>query len=144
MSKEEIVDSNGERLAIYFPSCSWGKGLTFLTDNKDSIQVGIWGYDNGLKLQPHIHNEVKREVSRTQEVIFVKSGRVAAYIFDEDENLVRRIELNPGDILVLFGGGHGYEILEDNTYVLEAKNGPYLGAEADRRRIEWARKMYER
>lgn len=137
VSKVEIVESNGERLAIYFPSSSWGKGLTFLTDDRDSIQVGIWGYDGGLKLQPHIHNETKRKVSRTQEAIFVKSGRVAAYIFDEEENLVRRLELNSGDILILLKGGHGYEILENDTYVLEVKNGPYPGADVDRRRIEW-------
>jgi len=137
MSKEEIVESNGERLAVYFPSSSWEKGVTFLTGNEDSIQVGIWGYDGGVKLQPHIHNEIKREVSRTQEVVFVKSGRVAAYIFDKEERLVKKIELNPGDILILLGGGHGYQILEDNTYVLEVKNGPYLGAEVDRRRIKW-------
>ena len=141
MSQGQTVNSNGERLAIYFPSSSWGKGLTFLTQDRDSIQIGIWGYDEGLKLQPHIHNETERKVSRTQEAIFVKSGRVAAYIFDEAENLVRKIELNPGDILILLSGGHGYEILEDNTYVLEVKNGPYPGAEADRRRIEWAEKV---
>lgn len=137
MSKGEVIENNGERLAIYFPASSWGKGLTFLTEDKDFIQVGIWEYDKGLKLQPHIHNEINREVSKTQEVVFVKSGRVAASIFDEEKNLVRKIELNPGDILILFGGGHGYEILEDNTYVLEVKNGPYLGAEVDRRRIGW-------
>ncbi|MBT9132996.1 MAG: hypothetical protein DDT31_01201 [Syntrophomonadaceae bacterium] len=141
MSKGEIVESNGERLAIYFPASSWERGLTFLTDDRDSVQVGIWGYPSGQKLRPHIHNEIKREVSRTQEVVFVKSGRVATHIFDEEENLVRTIALNPGDILILLGGGHGYEILEDNTCVLEVKNGPYPGAEIDRRRIQWAEKL---
>ncbi len=137
MTEEEITDANGERLAIYFPSSSWEKGLTFLSDDADFIQVGIWGYNSGIKLQPHLHNEVRREITRTQEAIFVKSGRVAAYVFDEEEKLVRKIELGSGDILILLKGGHGYEILEDNTYVLEIKNGPYPGAEVDRRRIEW-------
>lgn len=137
MSRGEIIERNGERLAIYLPASSWEKGLTFLSEDADFIQVGTWRYDNGQRLQPHIHNEIKREVLTTQEAIFVKSGRVAAYVFDEKENLVRRVELHPGDLLILLKGGHGYEILEDNTYVLEIKSGPYPGAEVDRRRIEW-------
>lgn len=137
MNKGEVIQAKGGKLAVYFPSSSWGKGLTFLTEDKDFIQVGIWGYDKGIRLQPHIHNEAKREFLRTQEVIFVKSGKVAAYIFDEAGDFVERIELSSGDILILLKGGHGYEILEDDTYVLEVKNGPYPGAEVDRRRIEW-------
>lgn len=135
MSQVETIESNGERLAVYFPHSAWEEGLTFLTKDTDFIQVGLWGYDKDRKLQPHVHNEVEKKASRTQEVVFVKSGRVAARIFDEQENLVRTIELSPGDILILFAGGHGYEILENNTSVLEVKNGPYLGAEVDRRRI---------
>jgi hypothetical protein len=38
--------------------------------------------------------------------------------------------------MVLLAGGHGYEILEDNTKILEVKNGPYLGASEDRKRIQ--------
>ena len=33
-------------------------------------------------------------------------------------------------------GAHGYDILENGTQVLEVKNGPYVGAELDRKRIE--------
>ena len=131
-----IIEAGGEKLAIYLPS-SWGKGLSFFSEDSDFIQVGVWGYDKGIKLQPHIHNEVRREVLKTQEVIFVRSGSVAASIFDEEGNFVERLELSSGDTLVLLKGGHGYEILEDDTQVLEVKNGPYPGAEVDRRRIEW-------
>jgi len=95
----------------------------------------MWGYDKGTRLQAHIHNEIKREVSITQEVIFVKSGKVVAHVFDEEEKLVTTLQLHPGDVLIVLKGGHGYEVIEDNTRVLEIKNGPYPGAEADRRRI---------
>ena len=136
MSEKRTIEANGKRLAVYLPASSWTKGLNFLTEDKDFIQAGIWGYDRGVRFQPHIHNEVKRESSRTQEVIFVKSGRVAADIFDDAGNFVERIELMQGDVLALFNGGHGYEVLEDNTRVLEVKNGPYLGPEVDRRKIK--------
>ncbi len=132
-----VIESKGERLAIYIPSSSWGEGLSFFSEEDDFLQIGFWGYDKGIRLQPHIHNEVKREVVRTQEVISVRSGRVAATILDEEGDFVERLELGAGDTLVLLKGGHGYEILEDNTRVLEVKNGPYPGAEVDRRRLEW-------
>jgi hypothetical protein len=135
MNREVVIESKGEKLAIYCPSSSWGKGLTFLTEDKDFIQVGIWRYDKGKKLQAHIHNEVTREITRTQEVIFVKSGKVVAHIFNEEEELAKSLELHPGDVLIVLRGGHGYDVIEDNTSVLEIKNGPYPGAEADRRRI---------
>ena len=134
-----VIEAKGERLAIYIPS-SQGKGLNFFSKDEDSIQVGMWGYDKGMMLQPHIHNEVRREVLKTQEVIFVRGGSIAASIFDEEGHFVDRVKLGSGDTLILLKGGHGYEILEDDTHVLEIKNGPYLGAEVDRRRIEWPQK----
>jgi len=135
MNSEVVIGSKGEKLAIYCPSSHWGKGLTFLTEDEDFIQVGIWGYDKDTKLKAHIHNEVKREITRTQEVIFVKSGKVVAHIFNEEEELAKSLELRPGDVLIVLRGGHGYDVIEDNTSVLEIKNGPYPGAEVDRRRI---------
>ncbi|MBA7630127.1 hypothetical protein ES703_37637 [subsurface metagenome] len=132
-----VIEAKGQRLAIYLPSSSWGEGLNFVSEEGDFLQVGVWGYDRGIRLQPHIHNEARREISRTQEAIFVRSGSVAATIFDEEGGFVERLELGPGDTLILLKGGHGYEILEDGTQVLEVKNGPFPGAEVDRRRIEW-------
>jgi hypothetical protein len=43
--------------------------------------------------------------------------------------------LERGDTIILLNGGHGYEILSDNTKVLEVKNGPYVGADKDRERL---------
>ncbi len=135
MSIGQVIEAGGEKLAIYVPASSWSDGLHFVTEEVDYLQVGMWKYARGKILQAHIHNEVKRESIRTQELITVRTGRVAAFIYDEEENLVMNLELGPGDFLVLLRGGHGYEILEDNTEVLEIKNGPYIGAEIDRRRI---------
>jgi len=52
-----------------------------------------------------------------------------------DEVFVEELTVKQGDTLILLNSGHGYEILEDGTQVLEIKNGPYLGAERDRRRF---------
>ena len=114
---------------------AWGNGLKFFSPDGDYQQVGTWGYEQGKTLLAHTHNEVSREVLWTQEVLYVRSGRLKAEIFDTADKKVGEIEAGSGDVLILLRGGHGYEILEDNTQVLEIKNGPYVGANADRRRL---------
>jgi len=132
------IGARGEVFALYLPASQWQPGLNFMTRDADFVQVGTWGYTAGTRLGPHAHNEVKREAARTQEVVFVRAGRIRAHVFDRDDSHVESIEMTAGDVLVLLGGGHGYEILVDGTQVLEVKNGPYPGPEADRRRFPWS------
>jgi hypothetical protein len=136
MNTEKIVDE-GTILAIVIRDSSWEEGLNFVSSEGDFQQVGMWGYNMGKKLNPHIHLTKQRLVLRTQEVLFVKEGAIRADIFTEKEKFLRSVELNKGDVIVLLSGGHGYEILENNTKVLEVKNGPYLGATEDRKTIQF-------
>ena len=123
-------------LARHIPAAvAWNDGLNFFSQNHDFIQVGIWGYGAGKELKAHIHNEVKREVLWTQEVLFVRKGKLRANIFDTTEKKVAELELSSGDVIILLRGGHGYDILESGTQVLEIKNGPYVGPDMDRRRF---------
>jgi hypothetical protein len=78
---------------------------------------------------------VSREVLWTQEVLYVRKGRIQAHVYDTSERKVAEIVCIEGDVLILLRGGHGYDILQDGTQVLEVKNGPYLGADQDRRRF---------
>jgi len=123
-------------LARHIPETdAWGEGLKFFSPDSDYQQVGTWGYKQGKALLAHTHNEVSREVLWTQEVLYIRRGRVRADIYDTNNQKVAELEAGAGDILVLLRGGHGYEILDDGTQVLEIKNGPYVGADADRRRL---------
>lgn len=123
-------------LARHIPAdAAWRDGLNFFSQDDDFIQVGVWGYDAGKELRAHIHNEVERKVLWTQEVLFVRSGRIRSNIFDTAERKVAELEVRTGDVIILLRGGHGYDILEDGTRVLEIKNGPYVGADLDRRRF---------
>ncbi len=113
----------------------WSGGLNFFSKDSDFIQVGSWGYDKGKNLLAHIHNEVKREVLWTQEVIYVRKGSITAHIFDTKEQKIADQIVSEGDVIILLRGGHGYTINENGTQVLEVKNGPYVGADLDRRRF---------
>ena len=111
------------------------EGLTFFSDDSEFIQTGTWNYNKGKELLSHNHNIVERTTNRTQEVIFIKNGKLLVELFDEEDNKFDNFEANAGDILIMLNGGHGYKVLEDNTQVIEIKNGPYSGAELDRRRL---------
>lgn len=135
MNVNEICD-DGEILARHIPASElWGNGLKFFSAEEDYIQVGTWGYDSGKTLSAHIHNQTHRDILWTQEVLLVRTGCIRATIYNSLEHKVATVNVLAGDIIILLRGGHGYEILEDGTTVLEIKNGPYLGPEIDRRRI---------
>jgi hypothetical protein len=132
----EIKAPNGNTLAKHIPAAeAWGQGLKFFSQDADFIQVGTWGYDQGKALLAHSHNHVPREVTITQETLYIRKGSLLAEIYDRNDQKTAEIEAREGDILVLLGGGHGYRILEEGTQVLEIKNGPYLGPDTDRRRL---------
>ena len=129
-------DAFGVKIALKINEDDIQEGLTFFTEEDDFLQVGSWKYATGKKLLAHNHNRVKKMSGRTQELVYVLKGRMKASIYDESDCLLQECVLEGGDFLVCFAGGHGYEILEDDTVVLEVKNGPYVGASLDRRRLE--------
>ena len=111
------------------------KGLRFYTEDKGFIQVGSWNYDKGKKTIPHAHKLAKRTANKTQEVVFIKHGKARVVFFNDKGEKIKTKTLNTGDIVIIFKGGHSFEILEDNTNVLEVKNGPYPGLEKDKKLI---------
>ncbi|MCV3387079.1 hypothetical protein L8U00_01065 [Campylobacter sp. IFREMER_LSEM_CL2256] len=133
MMKEIIKD--GIILAKHIRASEWEQGLKFYSNDDEFIQVGTWNYDANKELLAHAHNEVERKVYWTQEVLYIKQGSISAKIYDIYDSFVEELIAKEGDVLILLRGGHGYTILEDNTQVLEIKNGPYVGADNDRRRI---------
>lgn len=123
-------------LARHIPAAdAWGSGLNFFSQDSEYVQVGSWGYSAGKELLAHSHNELKREVLWTQEVLYIRKGRIRADIYDTSNLKVAELIGEQGDLLILLIGGHGYVILDEGTQVLEVKNGPYLGADIDRRRL---------
>jgi len=134
MNAEKVID-NGKILAIIIRDEEWTEGLNFVSSENDFMQVGFWNYMQGKDLLAHTHLQCERQVLKTQEVIFVKSGAVRLDLFSEEGKLLKSFDLKGGDTAVLLNGGHGYKILQDNTKVLEVKNGPYVGPDKDRKRI---------
>jgi hypothetical protein len=118
--------------SIVYRDEDWVKGLNFITPNDLFIQVGSWWYQKEHKLAPHVHNVFERTANRTQEMTYVKHGSMRVLLYDENHNYLEQFVLKTGDLAVFANGGHGYEILEDDTKIIESKNGPFSDAETDK------------
>ncbi len=123
--KEEIR-YDGEMYALVVRKNFSGKGLTFFTPDEFSQQLAFMNHPKGHIIDPHIHNEVKREVSYTQEVLFIRKGILRVVFFNENKEPFLERELYEGDVLLLVKGGHGFEMLEE-CEIFEVKQGPYAG-----------------
>ena len=110
-------------------------GLNFFSEDSENIQASIWNHELGKVLPSHTHKPLPRNTIGTHEMIFVIKGRLHVDLYGASNQLLIETDLNEGDILICIRGGHGYEILEQNTKILEVKNGPYYGVELDKTTI---------
>ena len=109
--------------------------MDFITEDCEYLQVGTWFYSKGKVLDRHHHNIVKRESDITQECVTVMQGSMHVEIYDDNKVFLDEYTMSQGDFAIFLHGGHGYKILEDNTRILETKNGPFLGVEKDKTRF---------
>jgi hypothetical protein len=109
-------------------------GIEFFTDNNSSQQLGYMNRPRNYYIAPHRHNLIAREVKLTQEVLFIKTGKVRVDFFDNTQNYLQSSILNSGDVILLADGGHGFKMLE-HSEIFEVKQGPYCGEE-DKVRFE--------
>lgn len=134
---KEVVDRvvhENTLLAIIIRSGYRKDGIEFFTPNDFSQQLAYMNRPLGYKIEPHIHNKVQREVFYTQEVLFIKKGKVKVDFYDNERNPVKTIIVQTGDVILLASGGHGFEMLEE-TEMIEVKQGPFAG-DADKTRFE--------
>jgi hypothetical protein len=131
---EKIKDNEGNDIAIIIRKGFENKGLNFISEENYPLQLGINFYSKGDKIKPHIHKERNITVNRVMEVVHVERGKVKVDLYDLSAKKIAVVELSEGDTILFVGGGHGFEILED-TKIIEVKQGPYLGKNADKEYI---------
>jgi mannose-6-phosphate isomerase-like protein (cupin superfamily) len=123
MSIERIAES-GEILAIIVRREHSEPGVHFLTPSSFSQQLGCMQHPAGKTIQPHVHNRARREVAYTQEVLFIKSGRLRVDFYGDNRKYLESRVLEAGDVILLASAGHGFEVLEA-VQMVEVKQGPY-------------------
>ncbi|MEZ3463478.1 MAG: hypothetical protein K1W23_15280 [Lachnospiraceae bacterium] len=134
MEKIQLIQKKERLLAIVIRNNYACDGVDFITPNEYSQQVAYMHHQTGKVIEAHIHNLVHRNVVLTQEVLFIKRGKLRVDFYDDYEDYLESIILEAGDAILLVSGGHGFTIL-DEVEMIEVKQGPYSG-DADKKRFK--------
>jgi hypothetical protein len=129
---ETITDHN-QLLALILSHRFNEQGIHFFTPDQLSQQLAYMRHPAGKIIQPHVHNPVPRQVAYTQEVLFIKRGKLRVDFYSDRQEYIDSRILEAGDVILLVTGGHGFEVLEE-IEMIEVKQGPYVG-EQDKTRF---------
>ena len=126
MEKLELVKKKHKLLAIIIRNEYLSEGVYFITPTEFSQQIAYMHHPTGKVIDAHIHNLVHRDVILTQEVLFIKKGKLRVDFYDDYEDYLESRMLNAGDVILLVSGGHGFNVVEE-VEMIEVKQGPYSG-----------------
>lgn len=129
----EWIEHGEARLALIVRHTFREPGVRFFTPGYLSQQLAYMRHPTGHVIPPHVHNPVPREVQYTQEVLFLRRGRLRVDFYSDAREYLESRILEAGDVILLATGGHGFEVLED-VEMIEVKQGPYAG-DADKTRF---------
>jgi hypothetical protein len=130
----ERIEHNNILLALIIRASYEKEGISFFTPDDFSQQLGYMKREKGYVIEPHVHNPVTREVVWTQEVLYIKTGKVRVDFYDESKVYLESRFLFTGDVILLASGGHGFTMIEESE-IIEVKQGPYSG-DKDKTRFE--------
>ena len=120
------VRHDDQILAIIIPGDSSTDGVEFFTPDSFSQQLAAMSHPRGKKISPHIHNQVDRVITLTQEVLLIRKGKLRVDFYSNEKEFLSDYTLEAGDVILLASGGHGFEVLED-IEMIEVKQGPFVG-----------------
>ncbi len=122
----ETLKTGDQLLAVIMSNRFCEPGIHFFTPADLSQQLAFMRHPSGKVIEPHVHNPVDRSVQFTQEVLFIKRGRLRVDFYDNSQKYLESRILEAGDVILLATGGHGFEVLEE-VEMVEVKQGPYAG-----------------
>src|SRR6266481_8775657 len=96
----EIRHEN-ELLAIIIPMSFRKPGINFFTPNTLSQQLAYMEYEPGKVIEAHVHNLVMREVTYTQETLFIRSGKLRVDFYTTQREYLQSTVLGAGDVILL-------------------------------------------
>ena len=134
MEEIEKIEYNGKLLAIIVRKNFNKKGLTFVTDEKFSLQLGIHVQNKGFEVKPHSHIPFKELKNlEVQEIFYIEKGEICVSLY-YNKKKVTDIKGYAGDVIIL-NSGHSLLCLNDSKFI-EIKQGPYRGKNAEKEYIK--------
>jgi len=127
---KSIYGRRGDLLAVIGNINDIKEGRQFFTAPEDFVQVGGFRYGKGTDMRSRKHLRRPGPPDRiTQECVICFKGSMEAWIYNDINDLVDKITIKTGDFIILLSGGHGFIVKEDDTVLLEVKNGPFTSVE---------------
>lgn len=114
----------GNLAAIVLRNTRREPGIQFVTPWDTALQLGVMRRLGGYTVEPHVHVVQHREIDQTNEVLFVRTGRVQITLYNSCQTEYAAFEVTSNDVVLLGGGGHGVTFLEDSE-IVEVKQGPF-------------------
>ena len=135
MGGVELVKDGEDILAVVLRASFNKEGLSFLTPNEFPLQMGVHIRKKGFKVKPHTHIDIFELKNITaQEIFYLQKGIIKVTVFNKQDKPHSTLIVKEGDTILL-EGGHSMEWLEDGK-MIEFKQGPYRGAEKEKRYID--------
>lgn len=83
--KLELIKKKDKLLAMVIRDHYSCEGVDFMTPDDYSQQVAYMHHPTGKVIDAHVHNLVHRNVVLTQEVLFIKKGKLRVDFYDDYE-----------------------------------------------------------
>lgn len=121
----EKIIIDGKLLAIVLRADFKKEGVEFFTPSDYTQQLAYMNRPKGYVVKAHMHNAVKREILFTRETLLIRSGKIRVDFYSDNKEYAESRILQAGDVLLIVGGGHGFEFIEAGE-IIEVKQGPYF------------------
>lgn len=127
----EVIQDGDTRYAEVIWADTTVETTAFFSPPESSFQFGLLAHEAGFVEPPHFHKPFRREIDDLQQMFVVQKGVVGVTLFKDDGKVLRELELNPGDAIVLIHGAHAIKVIED-MQCISVKQGPFLGDALDK------------
>ncbi len=109
-----------------------------MTDDEIPLQVIVLNRHKGAITKAHYHLvEERPSVNTTRhQILLCQRGKVRVGVFTKEGDYLGDAILNPGDLILMYEG-HEVEFLEDDTKLIEIKEGPFPETD-DKDKVELA------
>jgi hypothetical protein len=103
-----------------------------ITDNSWPLQIILLERNPGGTTLPHYHvpTEVLPELPTRHQILICQSGKARVGIFTRQGQALGEVVMRPNDLVLLLEG-HEVEFLVRGTRLVEIKQGPFPGTDAD-------------
>jgi hypothetical protein len=103
-----------------------------ITDNSWPLQIILLERNPGGTTLPHYHvpTEALPELPTRHQILVCQSGKARVGIFTRQGQALGEVVMRPNDLVLLLEG-HEVEFLERGTRLVEVKQGPFPGSDAD-------------